>query len=128
MAKNKGKKKSRSTTSKRRGPIPLKTKLTKSQLVKHLVEATGEEKKMVVSTLDALADVMQRSIMPGGVGEFKLPKLLKISLKTKKAIKKGTMVRSPAAGEMVPSKGRPESKSVKIRPLAGLKKAAAGEA
>lgn len=118
---------------------PIKTKLTKSQLINHLVESTEPEfsllgdiserarKKIVVAVLNSFEDVIARSIMPKGYGKFMWTKVLKVTLKTKKAIKAGTMVRSPAAGEMVPSKGRPKSKSVKIKPLANLKRAAAGE-
>lgn len=112
----------------------LKTKLTKKQLINHLAMAVrGDDvvdpkiKQIVIATLDALADTMARSLMPGGIGIFMVPKLFKITLRTKKEIKKGTMVRSPASGEMVPSRGRPESQSVKIRPLVMLKKAALGD-
>lgn len=114
----------------------IKTTLTKKQLVEQLVEAVNrttnklsnqEAKQLVVTTLDELGSIMRRSIMPGSIGTFNLPLLLKVSLKTRKAIKAGTMVRSPATGGLVPSKGRPKSKSVKIRALSSLKKAAAGE-
>lgn len=138
MAKaKKSRKKSRSINKSKKGSggvKPLKTKMTKRQLVEHIaavVEGTSppsrEARQRVARTLDVLTETMSRSIMPGGFGTFMLPKLLKVTLKTRKAIKKGTMVRSPATGGMVPSKGRPESQSVKIRPLALLKKAAAGQ-
>lgn len=128
--------KSRAITPKDSGPSPLSTQMTKRLLVDHLVDAvdsqaknltTKETKQLVIATLDALTNAMERSIMPGGAGTFSLPKVMKITLKTKKAVKSGTMVRSPATGGMVPSKGRPESKSVKIRALTALKRAAAGE-
>ena len=118
----------------------IKNKLTKSQLTAYLVsyvenqeeditaEITSRDmKKLVTATMDGLTDTIQRSIRPGGVGTFILSKTFKVSLRAKKAIKKGTMVRSPATGEMVPSKGRPASKRVKMNPLINLKKAAAGE-
>ena len=118
----------------------LKTKLTKSQLIAHLVSYVEEQeeditaeisskdmKKLITATMDGLTDTIQRSIRPGGIGTFILSKTFKVSLKAKKAIKKGTMVRSPATGGVVPSKGRPASKRVKMNPLVNLKKAASGE-
>ena len=118
----------------------IRVKMTKSQLTAYLVgyvENQEEDitssitsrnmKKLITATMDGLTDAIQKSIRPGGVGEFMMPRMFKVTLKTKKAIKKGTMVRSPATGGMVPSKGRPASKRVKIRALVNLKKAAAGE-
>ncbi len=140
MAKKHKKKRSRSVETKATGSKTIKTKMTRAQLTAYLVDyvETQEEeitshitskhmKKLVTATMDGLTDAIQRSIRPGGAGEFIMSRTFKVALRTKKAIKKGTMVRSPATGGMVPSKGRPISKSVKIRPLVNLKKAAAGE-
>ena len=136
----KRKKKGARSAAKMAGSKTIKTKMTKSQLTAYLVsyveeqeeeitsEITSKEmKKLITATMDGLTDAIQKSICPGGAGEFMMPRMFKVSLKTKKAIKKGTMVRSPATGGMVPSKGRPTSKRVKIRALVNLKKAAAGE-
>lgn len=133
MAKKKARRRSRSITPK--GKVqPIKNKMTKTQLIVHLAKIVGEEdppsrttRLMVRDTLDALSDTISRSIMPGSAEVFMIPRLLKISIRTRPAIKKGTMVRSPATGEKVPSKGRPASKRVRIAALAGLKRAAAGE-
>ena len=140
MAKKLKKKKSRSVATKTTGSKTIKKKMTKAQLTGYLVayvEAEEEEitssissknmKKLVTATINGLTDAIQKSIRPGGASEFMMPRTFKVTLKEKKAIRKGTMVRSPATGEMVPSKGRPASKRVKIRPLVNLKKAAAGE-
>ena len=139
MAK-KRKKKGVRPAAKMVGSKTIKTKMTKSQLTAYLVNyvETWEEeitshitsknmKRLVTATMDGLTDAIQKSICPGSDGEFMMPRMFKITLKNKKAIKKGTMVRSPATGGMVPSKGRPASKRVKIRALVNLKKAAAGE-
>ncbi len=136
----KKRKRSRSLTAKTTGPKTIKTKMTKSQLTAHLVsyvenneeditsEITSKDmRRLVTATMDGLVDAIQKSIRPGGTGSFMMTKTFKVTLRTKKAIKKGTMVRSPATGEMVPSKGRPASKRVKISPLVNLKKAATGE-
>ena len=118
----------------------IRVKMTKSQLNAYLVnyvenqeeditaEITSKDmKKLITATIEGLTDAIQKSIRPGGLGEFIMPRTFKVTLRAKKAIKKGTMVRSPATGGMVPSKGRPASKRVKIRPLVNLRKAAAGE-
>ncbi len=142
MAKKHKKKRSRSVETKATGAKSwtIKSKMTKAQLMGFLVahvEAEEEDitaeitsrdmKKLITATIDGLTDAIQRSIRPGGLGEFIMPRTFKVTLREKKAIKKGTMVRSPATGGMVPSKGRPASKRVKIRPLVNLRKAAAGE-
>ncbi len=140
MAQKRKKKRSRSVATKATGAKTIKTKMTKSQLTAYLVnyvenheeditsEITSKEmKKLITATMDGLTDAIQKSIRPGSGGEFMMARTFKVTLRAKKAIKKGTMVRSPATGEMVPSKGRPASKRVKIRPLVNLKKAAAGE-
>ena len=117
---------------------PIQTKFTKAALTKHLIEhveashdlnhiTSKDVKAIVQGTLDGLADTIKRSIMPRGLGEFSMPQLFKVTLRERPAIRKGTLVRSPATGGMVKSKGRPASKSVKLRALAGLKKAAQGE-
>ncbi len=141
MAKKNKKKRSRLTVATVTARAKtIKSKMTKAQLTACLVsyvEAREEDitssitsrnmKKLVTATIEGLTDAIQKSIRPGGAGEFMMPRTFKVTLREKKAIRKGTMVRSPATGEMVPSKGRPASKRVKIRPLVNLKKAAAGE-
>jgi len=140
MAMKRRKKRSRSTTPKATGTKIIKTKMTKSQLTAYLVSYVENQeeditssitsrnmKKLITATMDGLTDAIQKSIRPSGAGEFMMARTFKVTLRAKKAIKKGTMVRSPATGKMVPSKGRPASKRVKIRPLVNLRKAAAGE-
>jgi len=106
----------------------IKTKLTKSALVKEIAsyipEGTTDPVRVTKVVLEGLADVMERSIRPGSLGQFMLPGLVKISTKVKPAVKKGTLVRRPGSSDMVPSKGRPKSMRVKARALARLKKAA----
>ena len=138
--KKRKKKRSRSAVTKTVGSKTIKTKMTKSQLIAYLVsyvESQEEEitsditskdmRKLVTAVMGGLADAIDKSIRPGSAGEFMMPRMFKITLRTKKAIKKGTMVRSPASGEMVASKGRPARKQVRMRPLINLKRAAAGE-
>ncbi len=106
----------------------IKTKLTKSALVKEIAtyipKGTTDPVRVTKAVLEGLADVMERSIRPGSLGQFMLPGLVKISTKIKPAVKKGTLVRRPGSSEMVPSKGRPKSMRVKARALTRLQKAA----
>ena len=106
----------------------IKEKLTKSALVKEIASYIPEGETNPVSVtkavLEGLGDVMERSIRPGGLGQFMLPGLVKITTRVKPAIKKGTLVRRPGSSEMVPSKGRPKSMRVKARALKRLQKAA----
>lgn len=127
----------------RRGAI--KKKLTRSELIGRLVTAvdevqrpdgtlvvedrslsTADVKRIINGVLDGLTDSMKKSLMPGSCGEFALTKTLSVKIKERPAIKKGTKVRNPGTGEMVPSKGRPKRRGVKVRPLIGLKNAAEG--
>ena len=108
---------------------PIKTKLTKSALINEIASYISEKDttnpvRVTKAVLEGLADIMERSVMPKGLGQFTLPGLVKISTKVKPTIKKGTPVRNPGTGQMIPSKGRPKSMRVKARALARLQKAA----
>ena len=105
----------------------IKEKLTKSRLVALIADELDGAltKKDVAAVLDVLNDVACASVTKGGVGEFQIPGLVKFTLKKRPAIKAGTLVRSPATGEMIPSAGRPASMAVKARALGNIKSAAA---
>lgn len=106
---------------------PIKQKMTKSELINELAEYVPEStsaRKIAAGVLEGLADVMARSVSPKGVGEFTLPGVIKVTTRKKPAVKKGTLVRNPATGEMIPSQGRPASMQVKARVLSKLKQAA----
>ena len=105
---------------------PIKEKLSKVGLIAHLVNATECSALDVRKVIEALSDTIAASITKGAVGEFALSGVFKVYLRDRKAIKKGTMIRNPGTGEMMPSKGRPASKVVKIRALSGIKKVVVG--
>ena len=105
---------------------PIKEKLMKSGLIKHLVENSELTREQVVIALDALSETLVACLDPKGIGEFTLPGLLKVQRRQRPAIKKGTLVRNPATGETYPHAGRPVSWRVKLRPLSRLKAAAEG--
>jgi len=106
---------------------PIKQKLTKSELINELaahVPESSSARKIAAAVLEGLSDVMGRSVAPGGVGEFTLPGVIKVTTRKKPAVKKGTLVRNPATGEMMPSPGRPAAMQVRARVLSKLKQAA----
>lgn len=101
--------------------------MSKSALINELAEYVPEDgsaRKVAAAVLDGLNDIMARSLATRGAGEFVLPGMLKVTTKKRPAIKKGTPVRNPATGEMMPSPGRPASKQVRVRALSKLKQAA----
>ncbi len=115
MAKKRKKNRSAAAT-KTAGSKTIKNKMTKAQLTAYLVsyvEAQEEDitssitsrnmKKLITATMDGLLDAIQKSMRPGSGGEFMMPRMFKVTLKTKKAIRKGAMVSSPATVEIDPS-------------------------
>ena len=109
-------------------------KLTKRQILDHLATTLDDSglvpedvncKKIANQVLADLGDLIGTSLASKKLGVFMLPGIVKFSTKLRPAIRKGTMVRQPGTGEMVPSKGRPATTRVVARPLAGLKKAVA---
>lgn len=94
---------------------------TKAEIYKHISETVDMPRKDVVEVLDALDDLMIKSLKKSG--EFNLLGLGKMTLIKKPAVKakKGEMTRNPFTGEETPKKDRPASKTVKFRPLKALK-------
>lgn len=94
---------------------------TKSEILANIAEATGLNKKDVGAVFDALTSEIEKAVgKRGGPGQFTIPGLCKIVVKATPA-RKARLVRNPATGEMVMSKPKPASKSVKIRPLKAMK-------
>lgn len=102
---------------------PVKEKLNASQLMEHLAEQTGLDKKQVKAVFTALSDTILGSVAKKGVGEFTLPKLLKVIVKDVPARKARKGI-SPFTGEETVFKAKPASRKVKVRPMKTLKDAA----
>lgn len=130
------------TNARRAGGI--KVKLTKRSIIDKLVAAadatvshdgteitqklsTADTRRVVTAVYLSLEEIIQKSIQPNSCGEFVFPGMFKINVRVRPAIRKGTMVRNPGTGQMQPSKGRPARKTVRLRPLVKLKRAAEGE-
>jgi len=98
----------------------ITAKLTKSQMLAQIGEATELSRKQVSSVLDELESMISRSVGKKGLGEFVLPGLLKITT-VKKPAKKARKGVNPFTGEEVMFKAKPASIAVKVRPLKKLK-------
>ena len=99
----------------------LKEAMTKTQLIASLSESTGLPKKDVSAVLDELGVLIERHIKKRAVGTFTLPGLLRIVRARKPATKARTMI-SPRTGEEIQVPAKRASTTVKVRPLAGLKR------
>ena len=102
----------------------VKDPLTKSGIIKALMEMNGHAKKDVSALLEGIATLIELHVKSRGPGKFTLPGLLKITVVKKPArpARKGI---NPFTGEEVMFKAKPASRRVKIRPLKQLKAMAA---
>lgn len=99
---------------------------TKTQLYAHISEETGLSRVDVGKVFDSLGDVIAGHVKSRGVGEFKVPGLLKIKVTKKPATKARKNVPNPfRPGEFMDVAAKPARKVVKILPLKALKDMAA---
>ena len=96
------------------------TKLSKSQVLTSIADATELSRKQVGAVFDELESLVARSIGKKGLGEFTLPGLLKI-ITVKKPARKARKGINPFTGEETTFKAKPASIAVKVRPLKKLK-------
>jgi len=92
---------------------------TRGEVYRGVAAKTGLTRKNVVAVCDALTDEMVKSVKKYGL--FNYMGLMKLTLVRKPAVAGGKLVRNPFTGEMVKQKARPASRSVRIRPLKGIK-------
>lgn len=99
----------------------IKDKQTQTQIIAHISEETGLQKKDVKAVLESMGELSHRHIMKRGSGEFKVPFVgVKINRKTKPATKK-RMGRNPATGEEMVIAAKPKRDVVKATALKALK-------
>jgi len=104
----------------------IRNAYTKTQLYAHISEDTGLARKDVAKVFDSLGDVINGHIKSRGVGEFKVPGLLKIKVNKKPAAKARKNVPNPfRPGEFMDVAAKPARKVVKVLPLKALKDMAA---
>ncbi len=98
--------------------------LTKPALVQRLVSKTALERAQVQLVLEKLGEVAAEELGPTGPGIFLLHGLVKASVITKPAVEAGSKPHPFKKGETMQVKARPETKKVKVKVLADLKKMA----
>lgn len=108
MAKTGGRLKSR------RGP-------TKTELCEQLAEVSGVIKADVKKVLDALGDVIERSIGRNDTDSVTIPGLVKIAKVRKPAVKAHTRPNPFKPDEIMEIKAKPASVAIKVRALKALK-------
>lgn len=99
---------------------PIKDKMSKTRMVRHIAEEAGLAQMHVESVLDALDEIMLRHLMPSGAGEFTLPGLLKIKVVERAATPQRTG-RNPATGEAIEIAAKPAGKRLRLTALKRLK-------
>lgn len=97
--------------------------LKKSEIYEHLMTQTGLTKKEVALVFDELNDLVHRHMKKGAVGEFTVPGLMKLTVKSKPATKARKGI-NPFTGEEMTFKAKPARRIVKVRPLKKLKEMA----
>lgn len=102
----------------------IKSKMTKTQMFAEIASAADLNTKQVAAVFIELEGLLGRSIKKGGLGEFTVPGLMKVTT-VKKPAKKARKGINPFTGEEQMFKAKPASIAVKVRPLKKLKEFAA---
>jgi nucleoid DNA-binding protein len=96
--------------------------MSKTEMYKAIADASGVDKKHVVSVLTGLSDVIARNIGKKGPGVVAIPGLVKIVVVHKKAQPARKGVPNPfRPGELMDVAAKPASKKVKVQALKALK-------
>lgn len=98
----------------------IKAAYNKSQMTEYLSEATELSKKEVGSVFEALNNLVHRHMRKNSAGEFTIPGLMKLTVKSKPATKARKGI-NPFTGEEMMFKAKPAKRVVKVRPLKKLK-------
>ena len=101
----------------------VKDPLTKSGIVKALMDMTTLSRKEIAAVLDGIGTLIELHVKSRGPGKFVMPGLMKVSVVRKPATpaRKGV---SPFTGEAMVFKAKPARRVVKIRALRKLKEMA----
>lgn len=102
---------------------PIKTAFSKTELNKHLSEASGVDPKAVKAVIAALESTILMSVHKAGLGQFTLPGLLKATV-VKVPAKKKRFGKDPFSGQERWFPAKPASTKIKVRPMKKLKDAA----
>lgn len=94
-------------------------RMTKAQIMAELAEKTGLTKREVSSVFDGMKELIKRELGKRGAGEFVIPDILKLKLKSVPAAK-NKKFRNPGTGEIF-YKDVKASKKLRATPLKKLK-------
>ncbi len=97
-----------------------KKPLSKTEIVNSLAESTGLTKQQITQVLEDLGKLIGQSLSGEGAGTFTLPGLLKIVSRVKPATPEHMGV-NPFTKEPKLIAAKPESRTVKVTALKGLK-------
>ncbi len=93
---------------------------TKSEVYSSIAQVTELSKKQVAAVFDELGSLVKKNLGGRGPGIFTVPGLCKMVVRKKPATKAGER-KNPFTGEMKFYPAKPASKTVRVRPLKGLK-------
>ena len=99
---------------------PVKTKLSKSQVLEALAEDSGMSKSEVKKVWGSLERLIEASICDQGHGQFTLPGLMKVTTERRPAIKSRRAI-NPFTKEETWLKAKPASTDVRIQALKKMK-------
>lgn len=94
-------------------------RMTKAQIVTELADKSGLTKRQIQGVFDSLREVIKRELGRRGPGEFVIPDMLKLKVRSVKA-QKNKAFRNPATGETI-YRDVPASKKLRATPLKKLK-------
>jgi len=92
---------------------------TKSDTIKTIAEQTELTRKQVSEVFDTMSAIMEADLKT--VKQFQVPGLMKVVRVDKPAVKAHKRPNPFKPGEMMTVKAKPARKTVKVRPLKGLK-------
>lgn len=99
----------------------MAAKLTKSEMLAHMVKATGLNRKQIKSVFDALAGLMKKALGKGGPGVFASPSgIMKVVVVNKPAVKAHKGI-NPFTKQEQMFAAKPAPRVVKIRAMKKLK-------
>jgi nucleoid DNA-binding protein len=93
---------------------------SKGDVFRTIGDAVGVHRRDVAAVFAGLGAVIKADLGKGGSGAFKVPGLMRITVKRKPATK-ARMGINPFTKEQVMLKAKPARNVVRVRPLAGLK-------
>tara|TARA_A100000164_G_C21414837_1_gene543868 strand:- start:136 stop:507 length:372 start_codon:yes stop_codon:yes gene_type:complete len=99
---------------------PVKSKLSKSQVIEALAEDSGMAKSEVKKVWGSLERLIEASICERGYGQFTLPGLMKVTTVRRPAIKARRGI-NPFTKEEIWFKAKPATTGVRIRALKKMK-------